>query len=185
MKHKETRDLLATNLRQARKIAVALFKHQYPMSTNDVTYLKAMARQMLRRADCVRVSYEIGVAPSFDDLVQAKSAFEAMYPGVVDITVVGEEVDDADYVDNYIHLTGYIKESDTRYHLRIMKLLIDFREKSIPDSVLNQLQARIIEVMAGDDADAAYDARHDLLVLHAARKRNDIFTINSILETYP
>lgn len=184
MKHKETRDLLATNLRQARKIAVALVKHQYPMSTNDVAYLKAMSRQILRRADCVKVSYEIGIAPSFDELVLSKTAFELMYPGVVDIKVISETVDD-DYADNYIHLTGYIKESDTRYHLRIMKLLIDFREKNISDPVLNQLQTRIIDVMAGDDADAAYYARHDLLVLHAARKRNNIFAINSILEMYP
>lgn len=183
MKHKETRDLLATNLRQARKIAVALVKHQYPMSTNDVAYLKSMSRQILRRADCVQVSYEIGVAPSFDELVQSKQAFESMYPGVVDIKVISETVDD-EYADNYIHLTGYIKESDTRYHLRIMKLLIDFREKRIPDSVLNQLQHRIIEAMSGDDADLAYDARHDLLILHAARKQNDILTINSILEMY-
>lgn len=184
MKHKETRDLLATNLRQARKIAVALVKHQYPMSTNDVAYLKALSRQVLRRADCVKVSYEIGVAPSFDELVLSKTAFESMYPGVVDIKVIGETTDD-DYADTYIHLNGYIKESDTRYHLRIMKLLIDFREKSISDSVLNQLQTRIIDVMAGDDADAAYDARYYLLALHAARKRNNIFAINSILEMYP
>ena len=179
MKHKETRDLLATNLQQARTIAVALVKHQYPMSTNDVAYLKAMSRQILRRADCVKVSYEIGIAPSFDELVLSKTAFELMYPRLVDIKVISETVDD-DYADNYIRLTGYIKESDTRYHLRIMKLLIDFREKSIPESDLNQLQTRIIDVMAG-----AYDARHDLLVLHAARKRNDIGAINSILETYP
>ena len=184
MKHKETRDLLATNLRQARTIAVALVKHQYPMATTDVTYLKAMARQMLRRSDCVRVSYEIGVAPSFDELVQAKSAFEVMYPGVVDITVVGDTVDDADYVDNYIHLTGYIKESDTRYHLRIMKLLIDFRDKLLPESVVSQLQNRIIEVMSGDDVDAANEARQYLMQLHAARKTNDITTINKIMEKF-
>lgn len=183
MQHKETRDLLATNLRQARKIAVALIKHQYPMSTNDVTYLKAAARQVLRRADCVKVSYEIGVAPSFDELVQSKHAFESMYPGVVDIKVISETVDD-EYADNFIHLTGYIKESDTRYHLRIMKLLIDFREKRIPNSLLNQLQHRIIEVMASSDADSAAIAQQQLLRLHHALNQNDILTINSILEMY-